>query len=170
MRVSTMFLLAACTVPAVHRVGLAGEFSIVEVNKNDAEQRDPDAAFRNVCARLVALEAKHKILKGLADVKPVVERDAKEGPKSGTLVFERNAVPPGKEDAKARDNTKPFVYVSVQFWSGRSQQPPADLYHFEWKGQKYQMWVRVFGSDADLVKALRQATREALDEPPAAKN
>src|SRR5437763_12263279 len=79
-----------------------------------AEQRDPEEVFRKACARLVALEAKHDLLKGASEVKPVLERDEQGRPKSARLVFDRNAVPPGKGPAKAKDESKPFVYVSIQ--------------------------------------------------------
>jgi hypothetical protein len=42
-----------------------------------AEQRDPQQVFRKTCERLVALEAKHDLLKGVSEVKPVIERDEK---------------------------------------------------------------------------------------------
>ena len=72
---------------------------------------------------------------------------------------------PGKNDATAKDDSKPFFYVSVQLWSGRSQSPPANLYEFKWQGQTYQMWVRVYGSDAELVKTVRKSVEEPLLEP-----
>ncbi len=130
-----------------------------------AEQRDPEAVFRKACDRLVAMEAKNDLLKGVSEIKPVTEQDDKKRLKSAQFVFERNATPPGKGPAKPKDEGKPFVYVSVQVWAGRSQQPPADLHEFEWKGQTYQMWVRVFGSDAELVKVVRKAVDEPLSEP-----
>jgi hypothetical protein len=133
-----------------------------------AESRDPEKVFSRACARLVALEAKHDLLKGVAEVKPVIERDDKDRLKSASLVFERNAEPPGKGPAKAKDPSKPFVYVSIQVWAGRTQQPPADLYEFARKGQTYQMWVRVFGGDADLVKTVRKELDAQSAEPPQA--
>src|SRR5947209_4775083 len=105
-----------------------------------AESRDPERVFRKACEQLRALEPKHDLLKGVSEVKPVVERDEKERPKSASLVFERNAVPPGKGPARAKDGSRPFVYVSIRVWSGRTRQPPADVYESEWKGQTYQMW------------------------------
>lgn len=129
------------------------------------DQRDPEDVFRKACERLVALEAKHDLLKGVSEVKPLVERDEKGQLKSSRLVFERNAVPPGKGDATAKDESKPFIYVSIQMWSGRSQQPPGDLHVFEYKGVTYQMVVPVFGSDAELVKAIRKAVIEPLSAP-----
>jgi hypothetical protein len=131
-----------------------------------AEQRDPQQVFHRTCERLVALEAKHDLLKGVSEVKPVIERDEKERLKSASLVFERNAVPPDKGPAKPKDSAKPFIYVSVQVWSGGTQQPPADLHNFEWNGQTYQAWVRVFGSDGEFVKAVRKALDESQLEPP----
>ncbi len=136
------------------------------VSAPTAELRDPEKVFGKACERLKALEAKHDLLKGVSEVKPVVERDEKGRLKSAQLVVERNAVPPGKGPAKPKDESKPFVYVSIQVWSGRSQQPPVDLYEFEWKGQTHQMWVRVFGSDAEQVKAIRKAVDEQLIGPP----
>jgi hypothetical protein len=132
-----------------------------------AEQRDPEEVFRKACERLVALESKHGLLNGVSKVKPVIERDQKGLLKSARLVFERNAKPPGKGPAKPKDDAEPFVYVSIQVWSGRSQQPPADLHEFEWKGQTYQMWVRVFGSDAELVKIIRKLVDGPVRMPPA---
>jgi hypothetical protein len=132
----------------------------------DAEERDPQDVFRRACERLVALEAKHDLLKGVSQVKPVVERDDKEGLRSARLVFARNALPPGKGPAKAKDAAEPFFYVSVELWAGLSQQPSPDMYTFTWKGRTYQAWVRVFGSDADLVKTVRKAVDEPLREPP----
>jgi hypothetical protein len=134
-----------------------------------AEQRDPEEVFRTACERLVALEAKHDMLKGVSRTRPVAERDEREQLKSVRFVFERNAVPPDKGPAKPKDESRPFVYVSIQVWSGRSQQPPADLHEFEWKGQTYQMWVRVFGSDAALNREIRKVVDEPLSRPPAPK-
>ncbi|HLW63706.1 MAG TPA: hypothetical protein VKS79_00205 [Gemmataceae bacterium] len=65
--------------------------------------------------------------------------------------------------------SKPFVYVSIQLWAGRTQQPPAGLCEFEWKGQVYQMWLRAFASDAGLIKAVRKEVAERLREPPTPK-
>jgi hypothetical protein len=130
-----------------------------------AKQRDPEEVFRKACERLVALEAKHDILKGLSKVKPSVEREENGRLKSARLVFENNAVPPGKEVAKAKDDSKPFAFVSVSVWSGSSQQPPANLHEFVWKGQTYQMLVQVFGSNAELVKAVQATFIDPLLAP-----
>jgi hypothetical protein len=131
-----------------------------------AEVRDPERVFRLACGQLLALERKHHLLKGVSEVKPALERDEKERLKSASLIFERNALPPGKGPAEPKDESKPFLYVSIQVWSGRTQQPPADLHEFEWKGQTYQMWVRVFGTDAELVKAIRRAVDVKQHELP----
>jgi hypothetical protein len=131
-----------------------------------AESRDPERAFRKACEQFVVLERKHDLLKGASEAKPVLERDEKGRLKSAALVFERNALPPGKGPAKPKDESRPFLYVSIQVWSGRSQQPPADLHEFEWNGQTYQMWVRVFGSDGELVNAVRRAADVKRLEPP----
>ena len=125
-------------------------------------EHNPEEAFQKACERLIALEAKHDLLKGISQVKSIVERDEKARFKSARLVFARNATSPGKEDAKAKDDSKPFFYVSVEVWSGRTQSPPGGLHEFEWKGQTYQMWVRVYGSDTDLVKAVRKTIEEPL--------
>ena len=132
-------------------------------------ERDPDETFRKACALVAALEGKHSILEGVSKVKPVVQRDANERLTSADLVFARNAAPPGKNNAKAIDDTKPFFYVSVSLWAGRTQTPPANLHVFEWKGQVYQMWIRVYGSDPELVKTVRKAVDEPLRGPFAAK-
>jgi hypothetical protein len=134
-----------------------------------AEQRDPEKVFAKACEWLSALESKQPQLKGVSHVKPVIERDEKNRLKSADFVFEQNAIPPGKGPAKPKDESKPFVYVSIQAWAGRTQQPPAGLCEFEWNQQIYQMWVRVFASDADLVKAVRKTVEEPLREPPAPK-
>jgi uncharacterized protein (TIGR03066 family) len=133
-----------------------------------APERDPEEAFRKACELVAALEGKHALLKGVSKVKPAVQRDERKRLKSADLIFENNAVPPGKNAAKAKDDSQPFFYVSVQVWSGRSQSPPANLHEFEWQGQTYQMWVRVFGSDAELVTDVRKAIDEPLREPPLA--
>jgi hypothetical protein len=106
------------------------------------------------------------LLKGVSDIKPVVEREEKGRLKEARLVFERNAVPPGKGPARAKDESRPFVYVSIQVWAGRSQAPSGDMHEFAWRGQTYQMWVRAFGSDARLVGAIRKATDVFSLEPP----
>ncbi|MCI0638948.1 MAG: hypothetical protein L0Y72_22950 [Gemmataceae bacterium] len=108
---------------------------------------DPQEVFRLACDRLKNLEAKHAALKGVSKVKPRLEFDDSKL-KSAGFVFEENAVPPGKNPAKAKDEAKPFFYVSISIWSGQSQQPPAGLYGFQWKGQEYQAWVQVYGSEA----------------------
>ena len=77
-------------------------------------------------------------------------------------------MPPGKGPAKAKDEAQPFLFVSVQVWAGRSQQPPAGLREFEWKGETYQAWVQVYGSDAALVGTVRRTVDEPLLGPPAA--
>jgi hypothetical protein len=128
--------------------------------------RDPEEAFRSACAWLTALEAKHGLLKGVAEVKPVIERDEQGRLASARLVFERNAVPPDKGPAQPKDAAKPFVYVSIQVWSGRSQQPPGNMHEFPWKGQTYQMWMRVFASDTAFVQAVRKSVDEQLNAPP----
>lgn len=130
-----------------------------------APERDPEEVFRKACDLVAALEGKHDLLKGVAKVKPAVQWDERKRLKSAHLSFENNAVPPGKNDAKAKDDSQPFFYVSVQVWSGRTQSPPANLHEFEWQGRTYQMWVRVYGSDAELVKKVHKSVDEPLREP-----
>jgi hypothetical protein len=130
------------------------------------ESRDPDRVFRMACEQLAALERKHELLKGVSEVKPVLERDEKGRLKTASLVFNRNALPPGKGPAKPKDELRAFLYVSIQVWSGRTQQPPGDLHEFEWNGQTYQMWARVFGSDAEFVKVIRRVVDVQRLEPP----
>ena len=130
------------------------------------EARDPEKVFQKARAGLLELEPKYGLLKGVTKVKPVIERDERGWRlKEARLVFERNAVPLGK-GIKARDESSPFVYVSIQVWAGRTQQPPGDLFEFQWKDQTYQMWVRVFGSDAKLVEAIRKAVDARSLAPP----
>ena len=129
-------------------------------------ERDPEEVFRKACKRLVDLEAKHDLLKTVSDVKLGVERDEKGRLKSARLVFGLNTMPPGKEAAKAKDDSKPFFYASVELWSGRSPAPPGGLHEFKWQGQTYQVWVRVYGSDAALVKTVRKSVEESLLAPP----
>jgi hypothetical protein len=130
-----------------------------------AQQRDPEELFRKACERLAALEATRDLLAGVSEVKPVIARDDQGRLKSAHLVFQRNAVPHGKGEAKAADESRPFVHVSVQVWSGRTPSPPANLHAFEWKGQTYQMVVLVFASDAELVRAIRKSVDEPLLAP-----
>jgi uncharacterized protein (TIGR03066 family) len=130
-----------------------------------APERDPKVVFLKVCELVAALEGKHDLLKGVSKVKPAVQQDEQKRLKSAYLTFENNAVPPGKNDAKAKDESKPFFSLSVQLWSGRSQSPPANLHEFAWQNQTYQMWVRVSGSDAELVRLVRKAVDEPLQEP-----
>lgn len=120
-----------------------------------AEQRDPQDVFRKACDRLVTLEAKNDLRKGVSEIKPVVEQDDKKRLKSAQFVFGRNAPPPGKGPAKPKDEAKPFVYVSVQVWAGRSQPPPADLHEF-----------RVEGSNLpDVGSGVRQRRRSRQGDP-----
>src|SRR5262249_1575750 len=93
-----------------------------------AENRDPAKVLQKARAGLLELEPRYGLLKGVSAIKPVVEREEKGRLKEARLVFERNAVPPGKGPAKARDESRPFVYVSIQVWAGRSQAPPGDLH------------------------------------------
>ena len=146
-----------------------GPIILVQTLRQAPIKRDPEAAFRKACELVVALEGKYDLLKGLSRVKPDIQRDGKKRLKSARLVFENNAVSAGKQPARALDDSKPFFFVSVEVWSGRSQQPPADLHEFEWKGKTYQMWVRVYGSDADLVKTVRKSIDEPLSGPLAPK-
>jgi hypothetical protein len=132
---------------------------------DDADERNPDEVLSKSRERLAALAAKYELLKGVADVKTVTERDEKDRPESAQFVFERNSAPTGKA-RKASDETKPFVYVSLQYWSGQSQQPPGGLRFLKWKGQTYQMWLRVFGSDPELVKAVQKAIDDPFNQPP----
>lgn len=134
---------------------------------SEAEQ-DPEELLRKARKLIAALEGKHDLLKGVAKVEPSVERNEKRLT-SGSLTFANNAVPPGKNDARAEDESKPFFYLSVQVWSGRSQSPPSNLHEFAWQGQTYQMWVRIFGSDADLVKMVRKAVEQELRAPESGK-
>ena len=109
------------------------------------------------------------MLKGIPKIKPVVARDQKGRLKSAELVFANNAIRPGKNEAKPTDASKPFFFLSVEAWAGRTQSPPANLHEFEWEGQVYQMWVRVYGSDAKVVAIVRKAIDEHLREPNSAK-
>jgi hypothetical protein len=131
-----------------------------------AEQRDPHVVFRQARQRLVALAPKHDLLNGVTHAKPVIERDDMGRLKSASLVFEQNATPPDKGPAKPKDSSKAFVYVSIEVWSGRSQQPPPGLYEFQWKGQTYQMWVRAFCSDAELAKTVLATVDPRMQGPP----
>jgi len=134
------------------------------------ERRDPYESFRNACERLVALEARYDLLKGLSEVKPVTGRDEKNRLVAARFDFERNAAPPDKKyAARAKDESKPFVYLSVGFFSGLSMQPSPDMIAFEWKGQTYQMWVQIYGSNAELLETVRRTVNDALNEPAAPK-
>jgi hypothetical protein len=146
-----------------------GPIILVKTLRPAQKKRDPEAVFRNACETVAALEGKHDLLKGVSKVKRVVQRDEQKRLKSARLVFENNAVSPDKNPAKAKDDSRPFFYVSVEIWSGHSEQPPPDLHEFEWKGQTYQMWVRIYGSDADLVKSVRKSVDESLGVPFATK-
>ncbi len=126
---------------------------------------DPQEVFRSAVDRLKSLEARHGALKGLSEVKPRLQLDDNKRLKSAGFVSEQNAIPPGKNPARAKDETKPFFHVSVQVWSGHSQQPPGGLRAFKWKGEEYEAWVQVYGSDAELVKAVRKAVDEAILAP-----
>jgi hypothetical protein len=130
-----------------------------------AAERDPEEAFRGACDRLAALEGKHLLLQGVSRVKPAIQRDDQKRLQSAVVFFENNAVAPTKHSARAKDESRPFCYVSVQVWSGRTQSPPANLYDFPWQGRTYQIWVRVFASDADLVRLVRKAIEEPLIGP-----
>jgi hypothetical protein len=156
-----------------HRAQQPGEALELKVAKEQipggprlaAPARDPEEAFRKACELVAALEGKHDLLKGVSRVRPAVQRDEQKRLKSADLAFANNTVPPGMNDAKAKDPSRPFFYVSVQVWSGRSLSPPGNLHEFEWHGQTYQMWVRVYGSDAELVKRVRKSIDEPLREP-----
>ncbi len=128
---------------------------------------DPREVFQAACNRLKALEPQWNALKGVSAVTPQIELGENKRLTSALFIFQQNAVPPGKEPAKAKDASRPFLYVSVQLWSGRSQQPPASVREFEWKGETYQAWVQVYGSDPELVAALRQTVDEQILAPPA---
>jgi hypothetical protein len=126
---------------------------------------DPQEVFQSAIDRLKGLEPKHAMLKGVSEVKPSRQVDDIMRLKSTDFVFAQNAVPPGKNPARAKDEAKPFVYVSVQVWSGHSQQPPGGLRAFQWKGEEYSVWVQVYGSDAELVKAVRKEVEEPILAP-----
>jgi hypothetical protein len=126
---------------------------------------DPDAVFQSACARLKALEKDHPALAGLGKVKPRIERTDDKRLKSAGIAFEVNAVPPGKAPARAKDKSKPFVYISVQVWTGGSAQPPAGLRGFQHMGKVYDGWVQVYASDPRLVTAVRRAVDEPLLAP-----
>lgn len=135
-----------------------------------AAERDPAEVFRKACELVAALEGKDDLPKGVSRAKPVIERDEKERLKSARLVFARNATTPGKNAAKAIDTARPFFYLSVEVWAGRTQTPPGGLHEFEWKGETYQMWIRIYGSDAALVKMAGKSVDEPLRGPFARKN
>jgi hypothetical protein len=127
----------------------------------------PEEVFRSACDRLKALEAKRDALKGVADVRPSMERDDNKALKLASFVFERNVAALRKDDVTPKDAGKPFLYVSVSVWacSGPSAAPPANLMEFQWKGKEYAAWVRVHGSDEELVKAVRKAVEEPILSP-----
>src|SRR5262245_8527996 len=128
-----------------------------------APERGPEDTFRKACALVAALEGKYDLLAGVSKVKPVIERDAKQRLTSAQFAFARNAASPGKHAVEASDAGKPFVYVSVAIWAGRTPAPPAGLHEFVWQGHVYQMWVRVYGRDEELVQAIRRSVDEPLD-------
>jgi hypothetical protein len=130
-----------------------------------APELDPQEVFQAACDRLQNLEAKHGALNGVSKVKPRLQLDDNKRLKSADFVFEQNAVPPVKNPAKAKDEAKPFFYISVQVWSGHSQQPPGGLWAFKWKGEEYEAWVQVNGSNAELVEAVRKAVDEPILTP-----
>jgi hypothetical protein len=126
----------------------------------DPGDTDPREVLRKAADRLAGLEPKHEILDGVSKVKPKIELDKEKRVKTATFVFDTNAVPPGKGPAKAKDDSKPFCWVSLHLWSGPSQQPPGNARNFRWKGESYTVWVQVYGSDAELVKVVRKALEE----------
>jgi hypothetical protein len=142
-----------------------GPIILVQTLRQAPIMRDPEQVFRKARELVAALEGKNDLLKGVSRVKPDIQRDEQKRFKSARLVFANNAISADKRPARALDDSKPFFYVSVEVWAGRSQQPPADLHEFEWKGQTYQMWIRVYGSDADFIKTVRKSVDERLRGP-----
>ena len=129
---------------------------------------DPQEVFRKACDRLKALEAKQAALQGVSEVKPSLKRDDNKGLQSANFVFERNVAAVRKDEVTPKDAGKPFVYVSVSVWveTGPYAAPPANLRYFQWRGKQYAAWVRVNGSDTELVKAIRQVVEEPSLLPP----
>src|SRR5262245_9067798 len=56
----------------------------------DTPLQDPEKLFRKACERLMALEAKHDLLKGLSEVKPAITRDDNGRLKGAHFIFQRN--------------------------------------------------------------------------------
>jgi hypothetical protein len=131
----------------------------------DTPLQDPEKLFRKACERLVALEGKHELLKGVSDIKPVISRDDGGKLKGAHLTLQRNAVPYGKGEAKAEDESRPFAFVAIQVWAGRTPSPAADMYTFAWRGQIYQAWVRAISSNTELVKGVRKTVADPMSEP-----
>ncbi len=129
---------------------------------------DPQEVFRSACDRLKALEARQAALNGVAEVKPSLQRDDKQGLQSASVVFQRNVAAVRKDEVTPQEAGKPFVYVSVSVWveTGPYAAPPENLMYFQWQGKQYAAWVRVNCSDTELVKAIRKAFQEPILPPP----
>ncbi len=127
-----------------------------------AVQPSPEEVFQWGHKRILALEAKHELLRGISEVKPVTERDEKGQLTSVRLGFQRNAESSGK-GVVAVDESRPWVSVDFSVWRwspGPFLQIPADLQTFKWKGQTYAMRLWVFSSDAELAEAARKLRME----------
>jgi hypothetical protein len=132
-----------------------------------APQLDPQAVFQSACDRLRELESKYPALGGLSKVKPSVKLSDDKRFESASFTFQQNAAPPGKDPAKALDASKPFLFISVQVWTGHSLQPPAGIHGFQWKDEDYEAWVQVYASDPLIVTAVRKTVAEPILAPPA---
>jgi RNA polymerase sigma factor (sigma-70 family) len=126
----------------------------------DAVKDEPRQAFLKACRQVGQLEGKHPaLLKGLSKVAPKFEHDVK-GLERASFTFERNAIPPGKGPAKAKDPRKPFVFVSVALWRVNPKlpgQPTPDMRYFRVRGIDYGYLVTIYGSDTKLPEEVRSA-------------
>jgi RNA polymerase sigma factor (sigma-70 family) len=147
-------------------VPAAGEPDFPTMRPADAARDEVRQAFLKACRQVGQLEGKHPaLLKGLSKVVPKFEHDIK-GLERASFTFERNAIPPGKRPARAKDPGKPFVFVSVALWRvtpGRPGQPTPDMRYFRAGGISYGYLVTVFGSDTKLPEEVRSAFHWAFE-------
>jgi hypothetical protein len=131
-----------------------------------AKAPDLREAFRSACNAVGALEEKHAVLKGLSLAEPppcTITQDA-DGLKEATFRYARNTANGGKPPRPAQDPAQPHFDAAVFLYrAATSAQPPENLKIIRVHGVEYHLHVMVGGSDADLVRQVRDIFSRAFE-------
>jgi RNA polymerase sigma factor (sigma-70 family) len=130
------------------------------------EGGDLRKAFQDACSAVLALEAKHAVLRGisLAEPPPCQMTNDARGLKSAEFRFARNTTNGGKPPRPAEDPAQPHFDVLVNLWRAEaSAQPPGGQQTIHVHGVDYGLNIMVGGSNAELVRRVRGIFEKAFD-------